>query len=140
MDRNRQFIYDLKSSIYCCRKIIEINMELEEMNHQILGISHNAPRLTRDQERNPLPMPTYSHTYTSPLALLEEITMKENEIEYYRRRINDCSIIEFLSITDQNILFDLYFHRINAYEVSRKYGYTRQGLYKHIYSELNKFI
>ena len=54
MDKQKvnQLLNDLKSANYCCHKIIELNMELEEMNHQILGLSHNKPRLTKEQERS----------------------------------------------------------------------------------------
>ena len=138
--RVRQFLNDFKSISYCCRKLIELNMELEEMNHRILGISHNSHRLSREEERSSLPMPSYQHSYTSPLALMEEITIKENEVNYYRRRINECKPIELLSIRDQNILFDLYFFNMNSFIVADKYGYTRKGLYKHINSEIGKLI
>jgi hypothetical protein len=139
-DRIIQLITEFKSASYCCRKLISLNMELEAMNHQILGLSHNRPRLTREQERSELPMPSYQHSHTSPLALLEEITLVENEANYYKRRLQECRPIELLDLNDQNILFDLYIFRMNAYDVAEKYGYSKNGLYKHIYAELGKLI
>lgn len=142
MDKQKvnQLLNDLKSANYCCHKIIELNMELEEMNHQILGLSHNKPRLTKEQERSSKPMPSFHGGYTSPVAMLEEITLKENEINYYRRRLNECKPIELLSLRDQNILFDLYFWNMNSWDVAEKYGYSKRGMYKHIRSEIEKLV
>lgn len=139
-NRVRQFLNDFKSISYCCRKIIELNLELEELNYIILGMSHNSPRLTKQQEKSSLPMPTYQRTFTSPLALMEEISIKEYEVNYYRRRILECKPIELLSLQDQNILFDLYFFGINSWDVAEKYGYTKRGMYKHINNEIGKLI
>lgn len=135
-----QLLNDLKTSVYCCRRIIELNQELEVMNHQILGLSHNKPTLTKEQEKSHKPMPSFHGGYTSPVAMLEEISLKENEINYYRRRINECKSIELLSMRDQNMLFDLYFFRMNQWDVAEKYGYTRQGLWKHIRKEMKELV
>lgn len=135
-----QLLNDLKSANYCCFRIIDLNMELEELNHKKLGLSHSFPELTKEQLKSNKPMPTFHGGYTSPLAILEEITAKENEINYYRRRINECKPVELLSLKDQNILFDLYFWNMNSWDVAEKYGYSRKGLWKHIRSEIGKLI
>ena len=36
-----QMLNDLKSANYCCHRIIELNEELEVLNHKMLGLSHN---------------------------------------------------------------------------------------------------
>lgn len=136
--RIEQLINDFKSCRYCCLRIIEINQKLEVMNHMILGLSHSVHNLSREQQRSNLPMPKYNKHYTSPVAMLYEIEKLENEVNYYRRRIMECKPIELLSLQDQNILFDLYFWNLNAWDVAEKYGYTRQGLWKHIRSEIRK--
>lgn len=41
-----QMLNDLKSANYCCYRIIELNEELEVLNHKMLGLSHNPIRLT----------------------------------------------------------------------------------------------
>ena len=139
-DRVNQLLNDLKSARFCCHKIIELNEELEMMNHKILGLSHNQTRLTPNQEKSTKPMPTFHCGYTSPVAMLEEITLKENEINYYRRRLNECKPIELLSLRDQNILFDLYFWNMNSWDVAEKYGYSKRGMYKRIRNELKKLL
>lgn len=139
-DRANQLLNDLKSARFCCHKIIELNEELEMMNHKILGLSHNQPRLTPSQEKSTKPMPTFHGGYTSPVAMLEEITLKENEINYYRRRLNECKLIELLSLRDQNIIFDLYFWNMKSLDAAEKYGYTKRGLYKHIKDEMRKLL
>lgn len=133
-----QVLNDMKSLDYCCHRIIELNEELEVISNQKLGLSHNGPRLTREQLNSPLPMPSYQHQYQSPIALMEVATRVESEINYYRRRINECRLIELLDIRDQNILFDLYIFRMNQWDVAEKYGYTRQGMWKHIKKEIRK--
>lgn len=135
-----QVLNDLKSANYCCHRIIELNEELEVLNHRKLGLSHNSTRLTKEQEKSNAPMPTFHGSYTSPLAMLEEISIKEAEINYYRRRLNECKPIELLSLRDQNILFDLYFWNMNTWDVAAKYGYTKNGMYKHIRREVGKLI
>ncbi|MGM9946732.1 hypothetical protein [Floccifex sp.] len=139
-DRVTQLINDFKSCKYCCKRIIELNLRLEEMNHKILGISHGSHKLSSDQEKSMLPMPTYNRYYTSPLAMLYEIEMIEDEVNYYQRRIMECKPIELLDMKDQNILFDLYIFRFDPYEIAEKYGYSKRGLYKHIRDELSKII
>lgn len=85
-------------------------------------------------------MPTFHGSYTSPLGMMEEESQKVAEINYYRRRLNECKAIELLSLRDQNILFDLYFWNMNAWDVAEKYGYTKNGMYKHIRREIGKLV
>ncbi len=135
-----QIINDFKSLDFCCHRIIELNEELENLNHKKLGLSHNSPNLSLEQEKSKLPMPTYQHQYQSPLAMLETIEKVEEQANYYRRRINECKIIELLDMNDQNILFDLYIFRLNQWKVAEKYGYSRSGMLKHIRGEISKLI
>lgn len=139
-ERVNQLINDLKSADYCCHRIIELNMELEVLNHKLLGLSHDSIELTKDQQRSSKPMPTFHGGYTSPVAKLYDIEQKENEILYYRRRLNECKPIELLSFRDQNILLDLFVFKIPRSIVIEKYGYTVKGLYKHIYSVMSKVL
>lgn len=135
-----QILTDMKSLDYCCHRIIELNEELEVINHQKLGLSHGSPRLSSAQEKSPLPLPSYQHHYKSPIALMEIASQLESEVNYYRRRINECRLIEMLDLKDQNILFDLYIFRQNPWDVAEKYGYSKSGLYKHIRAELAKIM
>lgn len=135
-----QMLNDLKSANYCCHRIIELNEELEVLNHKMLGLSHNPIRLTKEQEKSNAPMPTFHGSYTSPLGMMEEESQKVAEINYYRRRLNECKALELLSLRDQNILFDLYFWNMNAWDVAEKYGYTKNGMYKHIRREIGKLV
>ena len=73
-----QMLNDLKSANYCCHRIIELNEELEVLNHKMLGLSHNPIRLTKEQEKSNAPMPTFHGSYTSPLGMMEEETLKVN--------------------------------------------------------------
>ena len=135
-----QMLNDLKSANYWCYRIIELNEELEVLNHKMLGLSHNPIRLTKEQEKSSAPMPTFHDSYTSPLGMMEEESQKVAEINYYRRRLNECKAIELLSLRDQNILFDLYFWNMNTYDVADKYGYSRKGLWKHIRNEIHSLV
>lgn len=135
-----QMLNDLKSANYCCHRIIELNEELEVLNHKMLGLSHNPIRLTKEQEKSSAHMPTFHGSYTSPLGMMEEESQKVAEINYYRRRLNECKAIELLSLRDQNILFDLYFFGMNQWDVAAKYGYSRRGMMKHIRAEIAKLM
>ena len=138
-DRVNQLLNDLKSARFCCLRIIHLNEELEMLEHKMLGLSHNKPRLTKEQEKSLKPMPVFHGEYTSPIAMFAEEDRIESEINYYRRRLNECKPIELLSNRDQNILFDLYFFHINSWDVAEKYGYSRKGLWKHVRAEIYKF-
>ena len=139
MARELQALNDLRSLNYCCHRIIELNQQLEVINHQKLGLSHANVNLTREQEQSTLPMPKYEHEYISPLGLMEKAERIENEIKYYQKRIYECRWLELLNLRDQNILFDLYVvGDMTSDSVAEKYGYTRPGLWKHIRNELNE--
>lgn len=135
-----QFIGDFKSLDYCCHRIIELNEELEELNHKMLGLSHSVEELSKEQMKSSLPMPTYQRTFTSKLALLETIEEREHEIAYYQKRINECKAFELLGYTDMNIMYDLYFFRMSQYDVADKYGFSRSGLMKHIRAVIKNII
>lgn len=135
-----QFIGDFKSLDYCCHRIIELNEELEELNHKMLGLSHSVEELSKEQMKSSLPMPTRQRTFTSKLALLETIEEREREITYYQKRINECKAFELLGYTDMNIMYDLYFFRMSQYDVADKYGFSRSGLMKHIRAVIKSII
>ena len=46
-----QFIGDFKALDYCCHRIIELNQELEVLNHKKLGLSHDHEELSKEQSR-----------------------------------------------------------------------------------------
>jgi hypothetical protein len=139
-DKVNQLLNDLKSARYCCHRIIELNEELEVLEHKMLGLSRSFPTLTKEQEKSTKPMPTFHGGYTSPVAMFAEEDRIESEINYYRRRLNECKPIELLSLRDQNMLFDLYFNFKSSWDVAEKYGYSRQGLWKHIKMNLKQLI
>lgn len=137
MARELQALNDLRSLNYCCHRIIELNQQLEVINHQKLGLSHANVNLTREQEQSTLPMPKYEHEYISPLGLMEKAERIENEIKYYQKRIYECRWLELLNLRDQNILFDLYVvGDMTSDSIAEKYGYSRKGLWKHIRKKL----
>lgn len=140
-DRVNQILNDLKSARYCCYRIIHLNEELIMLDHKMTGLGHNAPRLTPEQENSIKPMPVFHGTgFTSIVSMITEKDKIVEEMSYYRRRLNECRLIELLPLKDQNILFDLYFFKLSRNVVSEKYGYTVKGLYKHIYSVINKIL
>lgn len=134
-----ELIPELKTVRYCCHRLIELNQELEVLNHQTTGLARSGgPELTPQQLRSNLPMPHYQHTYHSPLGLFEEISAKEQELHHFQKRLLDLRWTELLDLQDQNILWELYIHKHSAYDVAEKHGYTKQGLYKHLRAEVKK--
>ena len=79
-DKVNQLLNDLKSARYCCHRIIELNEELEVLEHKMLGLSHSITRLTKEQEKSSKPMPTFHGGYTSPVAMFAEEDRIESEI------------------------------------------------------------
>ena len=133
MARELQALNDLRSLNYCCHRIIELNQQLEVINHKKLGLSHDHIDLTKEQQSSTLPMPKYQHEYVSPLGLMEKAEEIDAEIKYYQKRIYECRWLDLLSNRDQNILIDLYLTGDMTFNtVAEKYGYTRNGLWKHI--------
>lgn len=140
-DRVNQILNDLKSARYCCFRIIHLNEELIMLDHKMTGLGHNSPRLTPEQEKSMKPMPVFHGTgYTSIVSMIAEKDKIQEEIDYYRRRLNECKPIELLSLRDQNIIFDLYFWNMKSWDAAEKYGYTKRGLYKHIKDEMRKLL
>lgn len=142
-DLVNQFIRDFKSTSYCCHQIIQINMELEEVDNLLRGLpSKHGIELTPSQMKSNKPMPVYqSDPYSN--RLLEIMNVEEKLLQkrnYYVERINECKVIELMSLTDQNILFDLYLWNIKVCDVAEKYGYSRIGLWKHIRYEISKLV
>lgn len=135
-----QFIGDFKALDYCCHRIIELNQELEVLNHKKLGLSHSHEEISKEQMKSNYPMPTYQRTFTSKLALLGTIEEREREIAYYQKRINECKAFELLDNTDMNILYDLYFFRMSQYDVADKYGFSRSGLKKHVHAMIKNIL
>ena len=85
-----QFIGDFKALDYCCHRIIELNQELEELNHKKLGLSHSHEELSKEQMKSNYPMPTYQRAFTSKLALLETIEERERRNRLlYKREYNE---------------------------------------------------
>ena len=136
-----ELIPELKAIRYCCHKLIEINQELEVLNYQATGLARpGGIELTQEQMRSKLPMPHYQRTYHSPLGLLEEISVKEQEFNHFKKRLLDLRWTELLDLNDQNILWDLYIHKMRADKVAEKHGYTKRGMYKRIKSEIEKLM
>ena len=136
-----ELISELRTIRYCCHRLIEINEELEVLNHQKTGLARpGGPELTPEQIRSKLPMPHYQPQYHSPLGLMEAITAKEQELHYFQKRLLDLRWTELLPLEDQNILWDLYIYYRRTDDVAAEHGYSRWGLYKHLKSIIKPLI
>lgn len=157
-------VNEIRAIPYCVHRLIDINLELEAMNHALLGLSHNCeevpthiainkngkPKFNKygdvkreldHPEWSEYPMPSYhGQGYSSPLGLMEEISKLENDANYYRKRILDCRWSELLDIKDQNMIWDLYMFKMPTNKVAKKYGYSKAGMYKHINNTIQTVI
>ena len=148
MDKQTKFkvkraINEFKLLRWYCRDIIEYRLTLEELNHQILNISHHQEPLTKEQMKSSLPMPTSSNHggVYSPLGLMLEIEKVEKELTYSQSEIlKKGKKFERLDKRDLDILCDLYFYFHNQWDVAEKYGYTRQSLMKHLYKVISNIL
>lgn len=132
-------IAELRSTRYCCRKLIRLNQDVEVLEHQMTGLARSGVELSPQQVKSPLPLPHYQHNPdASPVALIEAVDAKRREMAVLRHRIMACSWIEDLDEEDKGALIEIYLLGRNYEDTARKYGYSKKGLYKHMHSILEK--
>lgn len=123
---------ELRAVDYCCRRLIDLNLELEVIAHKLKGLSRYIPDLTPEQAKSPLPMPSGHGLPQSPLVLLEQEARLQQEALYYTRRINECRWMDSLDLDDQNMLMDIFVFGGQYDKVASRYGYTKGGMWKHV--------
>lgn len=123
-ERIEQLERDLYALSYCTRKIIELNQKLDVIEYQ----KKNVHAIQYDQ----IKFHSNYHFHDAVLDQMEKEDMINQEIHYYTKRINECSFLDQLSFIDRNMLLDRYLFQKNIYDICEEYGYTRQGMHKHI--------
>lgn len=124
---------------FCCKKIIELNQEIDYKRHQMTGLARYGVDLTPEQERSSLSMPRYKRTKTLE-DRIDQIDELEKEIEYYRRYIYECSLVDQLEPEERELLLDVYLFNENRWDLAEKYFYSRRGLQKKIDSIVKKCL
>lgn len=130
-----------KSKYRIQKDIDRKQLELEEIEHEKTGLGHHGLDLTPEQARSGKPMPTttsHIHSETKLLSLIERADELQKEIDYLTLSLNMAKKVDQLSLEDQRLMQDLFHSRKTAETVAQMNGYSVQGMYKRIYSELDK--
>lgn len=124
------------------RDIDEKKLELMRIHHELSGLSHHGVEMTPEQAKSDLPMPKTVSPASSDarkLGLLERKDELEQDIDFLTISLQMARKVDQMEPADQSMMHDLYHSRKTADAVAEGYGYTRKGMYKHIYHELGKF-
>lgn len=124
IERANQLERDLYALSYCTRKIIELNQKLEVIEYQ----KKNVHAVKYDQIK-------FHSNYRFHDDLIDQIEkedMIKREICFYIRRINECDFLDAIDSMDRKIILDRYVFKMNVFDMCEEYGYTRQGMRKHI--------
>ena len=124
---------------FCCKKIIELNQEIDYKRHQMTGLARHGVDLTPEQERSSLSMPRYRSNKTL-VDRMDEIDNLQDEIEYYRRYIYECALVDQLEFEERELLLDVYLFNKSRWDLAEKYFYSRRGLQKKIDSIVKKCL
>lgn len=123
------------------REIDRLQLEVEAIEVEMSGLGHHGDDLSPEQERSSKPMPhTVSPTYNDQklLTLIERKDEINKQIDYLVMSMNLVRRVELMNTEDQKMMFDLYHGNQRATEVAKDHGYSVQGMYKRIQSELDR--
>lgn len=125
-DRIEQFKRDLKSRNYYQAKSNEFDLKLEEL-HRIM----HEPKSIRYGD-------SIGNGSFSFIDLMEQEDSIKSEAKVFNSMIHsiDERLSRIDSDNDRKMIEDVYCNRINHEKVAKRYGYTRGGMYKHIYKTM----
>ncbi len=118
----------------------EKQLELLAVRHRMTGLSKSGTELTPEQENSSKPMPTTvspTHDDQKFLGLMERADELEREIYFLELALRQTLKIDRLDLRDQQMMHELYHGHKSTEAVADDYGYTRKGLYKHLYAVLD---
>ncbi len=59
---------------------------------------------------------------------IAEIDAVKDERSYYEKRLRECSVIEWLDPEQQDLVFKVFFLKINQWDLAADLGVTRRAL------------
>ena len=118
----------LRDAPYCCKKIIYLNQEIERMEYELTGMARHSIPMTKEQERSALPMPRFHGGGMTLVERIAEIDAVKDERSYYEKRLRECSVIEWLDPEQQELIFKVFFLKMNQWDLSADLGITRRAL------------
>ncbi len=124
---------------YCCKKIMQLNQLIDYKRHEMTGLARHGVELTPEQELSPLSMPKYKSSKTL-VDRIDEVDELEKKIDFYRKKILDCSSIDRLDSPERELLLDACVFQVNRYELMKKHFFSRGGLQKKINSIVKKCL
>lgn len=127
-----QFIRDLRSADYYCRRIMELNLTLEMLECLLQGVK--SPSIHEVFIKNAgLPY------QNNKLALIEKETYITDQRQKYVERIIECERIERINDPiDKCLVIDLFVLKHKYTALEKKYTYTRSAIHKKAMKILNE--
>lgn len=125
------------------RSIDRLTLEIEAIEEEMKGLSHRGVEMTKAQEKSQLPMPTTTSPIYSNcriLNLIEKKTEKERQIDALLLALQQADLVKRLSVEDQKLMQELYHTCRPACDVADNFGYSKQGMYKHIHAAIEKIL
>lgn len=130
----------LRDAPYCCKKIIYLNQEIERMEYELTGMAKHSIPMTKEQENSPLPMPKYHGSGKSLVERIAEIDAVKDELNYYQKRLRECSVIEWLEPKQQELIFKVFFLKMNQWELANEYHFSRSALLRKVNNILKSAV
>lgn len=130
----KHYIFGIKNDVsYYNKKIIRLNKELEYINSEMTGISaisYDGPIVENKKPSNNYRL----------LELIEKESKVISQVEQCTKEIMKYEeVFTKLSPDVQQYIIELYiFPNSNHENVAKKYGYTRQSLYKKVNKEIER--
>lgn len=134
-DKIEYFKRECKNMHYYKEKVTLCNERLEELATSLQGIS--SPQVQDVVYENA------SNPYKSNklyLMMEKEKIMKERQSYITKINYVNGKLMEIHSTNDQNMIKDLYLYGIRHECTAKKYGYTRDGMYKRVDKVLGKIL
>ncbi|WP_305177791.1 hypothetical protein [Faecalibaculum rodentium] len=123
------------------KEIDKKRLEAEAIQVEMTGLGHKGVEMLPEQMTSSKPMPhTVSPTYNDQklLSLIEKKDELEHQVDYLVMSLSLANKVDAMSVADRELMRELYHSRKTADQVAEEHGYSRKGMYKRIYAEVDK--
>ena len=110
------------------------------MEYELTGMARHSIPMTKEQERSALPMPRFHGGGMTLVERIAEIDAVKDERSYYEKRLRECSVIEWLDPEQQELIFKVFFWKVNQWELAEDYHFSRSALVRKVNSILRSVI
>lgn len=125
------------------REIDRAKRKVEEIEVELSGLAHHGMDLSPEQMKSGKPMPSsVSKDFSDQkrLGLIEKKDELNTNLDFMLLSLKQAEKVDRMEVRDRKMMDDLFHLHRNAEVVADEYGFTKQGMYKHINSELDKIV